>query len=895
MSTPTPPPTPPTPPTPPPNGSAGGSPDSSSGPGEGTDSTRSDPTTNTAPGNSASQRAAQRDNASQGPQDSSQDPREASSPSRQGGQDPTSTVEGELNPGEGMDPSEAAGNPRPKPDGALQKAKEQAKNAPGVDDYNRRRDKGQGKDEAAVGAAAGEAAFQAGDKYLGGALSKAKASSKTANKVLTKAEDVVGDSVARKYKRAKWAAGVAFFLAIILLVPIIISNFTAIQVTTDPAELDDSCMAQYYGELPGEAPRVSSARLAKYQERTLSTIIQVSQDTSMGGNTAALAAMVAYAEIGLGKGSPTNRVGWGAFQQDEGWWVNEFAEGAEVKGGPNDPRLDVYKATRKFMWSFRTRMKANGEAGVMQEPVGEIESALNKLGVDTAGSKNWWAAWKKADLSETFADPANRDAVITVAAQVQRFQTNGLPSRISNTAAVRNYRNKVTAGANIWMPIIDRVSATKAQASSSQAEAVNTAAGFAADVKRAAGYDPDTAVELDIEGYAGEDTALPGVFVLGDSIAAGISDELEDAGLNVNAEEGRKASQDEWAPLKSLEAQASGTWVIALGTNNSSDPASLELVDNWINQVKKARNPAAPQVVYWVTPYRPPGAELGPADEFAQKIREYAASEKAKGTTKLSWFRVLDWADAVNNGTNKDKWYPDGIDVHPVGKGTDALSTLIMSVGAGSSAVSTDVFDGCTGGVVESFDVEDLTAQGAIKVISTKPEEVLFTVGPPPEDAEFWVPQTLDRAKQALVNAPCPVAGCLSLCGHLAGKIQGQSQSGKDSARLLWQSFEEQGLAVYPSAANGYAPPLGAMLFWDIGDSGHVATYVGPDQVVTNWGSSTKQDVVLMSASVMNAAYKPFYGWALPPTRWRPVKTAEESKEVRQKARATGVSLYYSF
>lgn len=113
----------------------------------------------------------------------------------------------------------------------------------------------------------------------------------------------------------------------------------------------------------------------------------------------------------------------------------------------------------------------------------------------------------------------------------------------------------------------------------------------------------------------------------------------------------------------------------------------------------------------------------------------------------------------------------------------------------------------------------------------------------------------------------CPDGKCYQKCDHLAGDIWGYpAASGYYSAKEHWFSAVRQGVAN-PGDTN---PPIGALLFWDTGYYGHVATYIGNGYVVSNLSSGPNgANVYKVPASLFSKQWgAPYYGWADPTFPW---------------------------
>jgi hypothetical protein len=113
----------------------------------------------------------------------------------------------------------------------------------------------------------------------------------------------------------------------------------------------------------------------------------------------------------------------------------------------------------------------------------------------------------------------------------------------------------------------------------------------------------------------------------------------------------------------------------------------------------------------------------------------------------------------------------------------------------------------------------------------------------------------------------CRDGKCYRLCDHLAADIWGYTDaSGYRTAKEHWFSAVQQGVA-HPGDTN---PPIGALLFWDTGPWGHVATYIGNGYAVSNLSSGPNgANVYKVPASLFSDSWgAPYYGWADPTFPW---------------------------
>ena len=134
--------------------------------------------------------------------------------------------------------------------------------------------------------------------------------------------------------------------------------------------------------------------------------------------------------------------------------------------------------------------------------------------------------------------------------------------------------------------------------------------------------------------------------------------------------------------LSGATAQAAPAWVIALGTNNTADPADVARLAGWVELIDSLRTPGARQRVYWVTPHRPPSyigsKSRWTMDAFNAELKRLDAA--------YGWFRVIDY-DAV--ARLHPEWFEQdtAMHLHPDGNGQGVLVALI----AGPDAVPVEI------------------------------------------------------------------------------------------------------------------------------------------------------------------------------------------------------------
>lgn len=142
-----------------------------------------------------------------------------------------------------------------------------------------------------------------------------------------------------------------------------------------------------------------------------------------------------------------------------------------------------------------------------------------------------------------------------------------------------------------------------------------------------------------------------------------------------------------------------------------------------------------------------------------------------------------------------------------------------------------------------------------------------FKDGPPKYGARANIAVARALSFVGHAERACPDGKCYQKCDHLAGDIWGYPQaSGYYSAKEHWFSAVRQGVAN-PGDTN---PPIGALLFWDTGYYGHVATYIGNGYVVSNMSNGPSgPNVYKVPASLFSDQWgAPYYGWADPTFPW---------------------------
>jgi len=98
------------------------------------------------------------------------------------------------------------------------------------------------------------------------------------------------------------------------------------------------------------------------------------------------------------------------------------------------------------------------------------------------------------------------------------------------------------------------------------------------------------------------------------------------------------------------------------------------------------------------------------------------------------------------------------------------------------------------------------------------------------------------------------------LCDRYVANVYGLAHSGYETARAHWQAIPDE--YKYPGDKN---PPVGALVFWNVGNSGHVAVVVssGPTVSTTHVGGTPTQ-MSLEECTRQLGGWGTYYGWSKP-------------------------------
>jgi len=205
-----------------------------------------------------------------------------------------------------------------------------------------------------------------------------------------------------------------------------------------------------------------------------------------------------------------------------------------------------------------------------------------------------------------------------------------------------------------------------------------------------------------------------GALVLGDSISLSVANELSRYGYPVIGLVGQSASESYLRMhLGTPLAQAAGTWVIVLGTNNSGSPDDVAQLERLVDIIDGLRTRAAKQQVRWVTPHRPE-AYNGGRDAYGLDAFN---AELSRLATERRWLRILDF-DTIARAN--PQWFDaDSMHLHPDQEGQDALVALITGPAPAAADTPAIVIDAApsirpsTSAEPETFDNATLPADPA--------------------------------------------------------------------------------------------------------------------------------------------------------------------------------------
>lgn len=131
------------------------------------------------------------------------------------------------------------------------------------------------------------------------------------------------------------------------------------------------------------------------------------------------------------------------------------------------------------------------------------------------------------------------------------------------------------------------------------------------------------------------------------------------------------------------------------------------------------------------------------------------------------------------------------------------------------------------------------------------------------EEALTGAKKTVKRALEFVgqANKACANKTCQGKCLHLAAKVWGYPYSGSNTAKSHWLRLNDLGLTYADRK-----PPVGALVYWDVSWTGHVATYVGDGMVVSNWDGRKGHGVYLLPIDIFENKWSSarYLGWSNP-------------------------------
>jgi hypothetical protein len=339
-----------------------------------------------------------------------------------------------------------------------------------------------------------------------------------------------------------------------------------------------------------------------------------------------------------------------------------------------------------------------------------------------------------------------------------------------------------------------------------------------------------------------------------------------------------------------LDKQAAIIGVMTGITESNLDPAALDALQGPDTPGPlKSVGIYQQKPFYWANEYWPAGTTINsPAFESQTYLDKAVTQLKTTDYAAKKFFAAFNTEPTLKNGAWKklDPWvvaqtiqksdFSDGSNYkvqYQVGKDTvTALMKQYPELAKGKTVtMDTAITDGTQAIDNCKMDLGNLDGSYILKVnhaLTYHDAGVVFA------DTGLAVARAQSYVGHA--ERACSDGMCLSKCDYLAGYIWGYSNSGYFSAKIHWQTAVSEGIA-HPGDRN---PPIGALLFWDTGIYGHVATYVGNGMVVSNVtiarsadGSSGQGNVYMMPADWWTDRAH-YYGWAPPKFRGARVPNA---------------------
>ena len=653
-----------------------------------------------------------------------------------------------------------------------------------------------------------------------------------------------------------------------------------------------------------------SAGSADPRKQTVVTaIVDSSDSTAAGLNEAAFAVYASYIasrlDAGTVKTAKADRVG--AFGQERAWFP---ATPAADFGTEADPRLKPVIAARRFLQAFTTLMR-NAGAGSPNETQAAVQAALNTFGVATSDPTRVWSRLKQANLTTAFTDPSKARAGAVLVNAIQGFAPGGVDANVTSPVVIDAEQSWIPAGQFSKNILTARQAA--ADAGKSNLFIGDSLGAPIADDLQDAGYATDT--------QAGRkaSTAVLTAALSTPRARTATAWFIELGAYNASTD----ADVQSW--IQSVgSARAAGRqdvyWVLPYRTDmvknpdpklTESVPNPLGPIDPIVNGLLAARaNAPWLHLIDWTTLAKdhpgwfkddPNGViakEQGTANGQTALISMITTAggfsdapdsvfgncdDQTLDVTDLSGATVLTGpAGAFHDAP------PAGLKLPaPVVAAKTRATTAANAVDQAKMALSKAIKFAAKSpkNAVLQDKVTQLrdaleAAQGTLKIAESAVQTASVAAGlsAVPEQPD-WVKKVLVRADKALIIPPCDDNdtkshyGCDGLCANLAAKLQGQahgyySPDAKRWAYSMWLALQDVSPEIgRVGSGKEYEVPVGAMMFMYLGENhpGHVFTYVGDGQVVTNYKHGL---VVKMPAARLIDEYGGYVGWALPPKSW---------------------------
>jgi len=713
--------------------------------------------------------------------------------------------------------------------------------------------------------------------------------------------------------------------AVIATLIIVVSFLAASSITSIigglfVGELGDRCITQdYTNNNPGGDAS---------QAEVVNRIHLASQDVGGGMSTTELAAYVAFYENGLSENSDLSSTFVGAFQQSPSW-VTKPSE-KELISTPADPRLDAYWGAKRFTWSLRDILKDPSKS--QHASVQDIEAALRGVGVRKRSGKTYWDQWADVDLAaQTKTDRERALFVLGHAVQGYGLDGdtldafNDLSRSGSNHPDASNAYRKLTGGWDASGFV--RAGYANVEAAREAGADGTTRVFLVGDSLSTGAVGEDfKSLGWTVKAQAGQ-TAERGLNRLGGDESTNAERWVIQLGTN-NSQQFGAADVSRWVRKVELyrnqtETQPQVTWVLpyrdsASGLGPTDEVASALKAQaagkDWLTTADwpaiASQSPGLLQddgvqltpdgqgAFYSLVTSGVGSATTGdsyfgydecidtttaevnivetqgpitvtPTGNYRNYLGELQAQVQAVFTpTEPGTYRIRVGGEFLRSAKVSSKLTPITIGPEFYSDGTYniTVSKRETGPGGGSSTAAKATF------TVTVVIQADINTDG-VEVFDGDPGR--FTDGPALPQSGQWVPRVLRTSYNAVKDPPCDDGRCVSLCAQLSARVQGQTNGYYKGQSRTWAKTMFLALRDTTNTQRGligsgeeFTPPIGAMLFWNNGTYGHVATYVGDGKVVTNYEPS-KTGVVVMPADRLVREYGSYLGWMAPPKFWR--------------------------